>query len=124
MTSFKDLEVWKSARELRKSISNLAKNFPKEEKYRLIDQIIRSSRSVAANIAEGFGRYHYQENIQFSRQARGSLNETLEHLICAFDEGYITEDVLKCQKEYIDNCLKLLNGYIAYLKRAAQKAKK
>jgi len=67
MNSFKELEVWKSARELRKSISNLTKDFPKEEKYRLVDQIIRSSRSVAANVAEGFGRYHYQENIQFCR---------------------------------------------------------
>ena len=81
MNSFKELEVLKSAREHRKSISKLIKSFPKEEKYRLIDQILRSSRSVAANIAEGFGRYHYQENIQFCRQARGSLNETLEHLM-------------------------------------------
>ena len=120
MNSFKELEVWKSARELRKSISNLTKDFPKEEKYRLVDQIIRSSRSVAANVAEGFGRYHYQENIQFSRQARGSLNETLEHLICAFDEGFITEEEFKNQKVAFDSCLKLLNGYIGYLKKAVQ----
>ena len=120
MNSFRELEVWKSARELRKSISNLTKNFPKEEKYRLIDQIIRSSRSVAANIAEEFGRYHYQENIQFCRQARGSLNETLEHLICAFDEGFITEEEFKNQKAVFDSCLKLLNGYIGYLKKAVQ----
>ena len=120
MNSFKELEVWKSARELRKSISNLTKNFPKEERYRLGDQIIRSSRSVAANIAEGFGRYHYQENIQFCRQARGALNETLEHLICAFDEGFITEEEFKNQKAVFDSCLKLLNGYIGYLKKAVQ----
>ncbi len=120
MNSFKELEVWKSARELRKSISNLTKDFPKEEKYRLVDQIIRSSRSVAANVAEGFGRYHYQENIQFCRQARGSLNETLEHLICAFDEGFITEEEFKNQKAVFDSCLKLLNGYIGYLKKAVQ----
>ncbi len=120
MNSFKELEVWKSARELRKSISNLTKDFPKEGKYRLVDQIIRSSRSVAANIAEGFGRYHYQENIQFYRQARGSLNETLEHLICAFDEGFITEEEFKNQKAVFDSCLKLLNGYIGSLKKAVQ----
>ena len=120
MNSFKELEVWKSARELRKSISNLTKNFPKEERYRLGDQIIRSSRSVAANIAERFGRYHYQENIQFCRQAWGSLNETLEHLICAFDEGFITEEEFKNQKAVFDSCLKLLNGYIGYLKKAVQ----
>lgn len=124
MNSFNDLEVWKSARELRKSISILTKSFPKEERYRLIDQIIRSSRSVAANIAEGFGRYHYQENIQFCCQARGSLSETFEHLICTFDGGFISEEEFKKQKTIIDNCLILHNGYIAYLKRAVTDRKK
>lgn len=88
--SFEDLEVSKECRKFRKSISILAKTFPIEEKYRLIDQIIRSSRSVTANIAEGDGRFHYQENTQFCRDARGSLKETLDHLICAFDEEYIS----------------------------------
>jgi len=87
-------------------------------------QISRSNYSVlrfrAANVAERFGRYHYQENIQFCRQARGSLNETLEHLICAFDEGFITEEEFKNQKAAFDSCLKLLNGYIGYLKKAVQ----
>ena len=59
------------------------------KKNRLIDQVIRSSRSITANIAEGHGRYHYQENIQFCRTARGSLTESLDHLICALDEGFI-----------------------------------
>jgi four helix bundle protein len=59
---------------------------PEAEKYNLTNQIIRSSRSVTANIAEGFGRYHFQENIQFCRQARGSLVETLDHLYCCLDE--------------------------------------
>ena len=91
MKTFEELEAWKSARELRKANSRLAKTFPNDERFRLVDQIIRSSRSVPANIAEGIGRFHFQENIQFCRQARGSLSETLEHLICALDEGYIDE---------------------------------
>lgn len=88
MHSFEELEVWKKARSLRKEISSLVKTFPNEEKYRLTDQIIRSSRSSTSNIAEGFGRFHYQENIQFCRQARGSLTETIDHLLCAFDEKF------------------------------------
>ena len=116
--SFTDLEVYKECRQLRKTISTLTKtNFPPEEKYKLTGQIIRSSRGVTAAIAEGHGRYHYQENIQYCRIARGSLSETLEHLITAFDEDYISTDTLKEFKVRIDQCGKLLNGYIKYLKK-------
>lgn len=120
MHTFEELEVWKLSRELRKSIYALTKNFPGEEKFRLTDQIIRSSRSVGNNIAEGFGRFHHQENIQFCRQARGSLTETLDHLIIALDENYIDEIKYAELKEIIQLCMKLLNGYIAYLKRAKE----
>ena len=82
--SFKDLEVWKKSRALRRELSLLVKTFPAEENYRLTDQLIRAGRSVTANIAEGYGRYHYQENIQFCRQSRGSLTEVQDHLTVAF----------------------------------------
>ncbi len=115
---FTDLEVYKLCRQLRKDISGLTeRNFPAEEKFRLTDQIKRSSRSVTSCIAEGYGRYYYKEKISFCRKSRGSLEETLEHLITAFDENYITSDVLKTYKEQIDSCLKLLNGYIKYLNK-------
>ena len=81
--NFTDLEVYKACRNLRKEVSDFVKvKLPQEEKYKLYDQIIRSSRSITANIAEGYGRYYYKENIQFCRISRGSLNETLEHFIC------------------------------------------
>jgi four helix bundle protein len=89
--------------------------FPEEEKYKLRDQIIRSSRRITACIAEGHGRFHYKENIQYCRMARGSLSETLEHLITAFDEGYIEKEMLQGYKSQIDSCGKLLNGYIKHL---------
>ena len=123
MDTFEELEAWKSARALRIAISKMTKEFPTEEKFRLAGQIIRSSRSVAANIAEGFGRFHYQENIQFCRQARGSLSETLDHLMCAPDEDYINGEVFQKQRKLIEHCWKVLNGYIAYLKEAAKKCK-
>ena len=89
---------------------------PKSEEYHLTAQVLDSSRSVTANIAEGFGRFHHQENIQFCRQSRGSLDETLEHMITTYDEKYISNEILKeINKEYKD-CLKQLNGYIKYLK--------
>jgi hypothetical protein len=60
---FRDLEVWQRCRDIKKKVWQLCKNFPKEEKYRLSDQMIRTSRSSTACIAEGYGRFHYQENI-------------------------------------------------------------
>lgn len=63
-STFETLEVWKEARELRNEISKLTKKLPVNERFRLSDQMIRASRSVTANIAEGYGRYHFQENIQ------------------------------------------------------------
>jgi len=52
-STFEDLEVWKMAKDFRKKISSLIKTLPPNEKYRLADQMIRASRSVTANIAEG-----------------------------------------------------------------------
>jgi four helix bundle protein len=72
---FYDLPVYKTCRAFRKKISTIARQFPKSEEYLLKAQSLDSGRSITANIAEGFGRYHYQENIQFSRQSRGSLDE-------------------------------------------------
>ena len=61
--SFEELEVWKEARKYKMEISKLIKHLPRDEKFRLSDQLLRSSRSISANIAEGFGRFHHQENI-------------------------------------------------------------
>ena len=77
-----------------------------------------ASRSITANIAEGFGRFHYQENIQFCRQSRGSLTETLDHMITAYDEKYIARETLSDINKDYKECLRELNGYIKYLKTA------
>ena len=60
---------------------NSIPKFPIEEKHALTSQIIRSSKSISDTIAEGFGRFHYQENIQFCSIARGSLNESLNQVL-------------------------------------------
>jgi four helix bundle protein len=115
--SFEDLEVWRAVRELKSFLRELIKKFPDSEKYRLVDQIIRAKRSVTANIAEGFGRYYFQENIQFCRTARGSLSELLDHMITSFDNLYISEGEYSDARSRIINCMKLLNGYIRSLKK-------
>lgn len=114
---FYDLPVYKICRAFRKKIAVIVKkHFPKTENYHLSAQILDSCRSVTANIAEGFGRFHYQENIQFCRQSRGSLTETMEHIIAAYDDKYINKEILlEINKDYKE-CLKQINGYIKYLK--------
>lgn len=120
LRSFEDLEVWKISREIRISISSLTKKFPAEERYRLTDQMIRCSRSVTNNIAEGYGRFHYQENIQFCRHSRGSLFELKDHLIIAVEEKHISEEDFKQYDSKINSALALLNGYINYLTKKKQ----
>lgn len=63
-----DLIAWQKARAFRNEISKIAKELTPDERYKLTDQLVRASRSVTANMAEGHGRYHYQENTQFCRQ--------------------------------------------------------
>lgn len=113
--NFKDLEVWQKARALRTDIKVMTEIFPKEETYKLTDQMIRSSRSVTANIAEGYGRYHFQENIQFCRHSRGSLTELQDHLTVALDMGYISKEIENEFDNRIEECIRMLNGYIRFL---------
>ena len=97
-----------------------AKSLPSEERFRLTDQLIRASRSVTANIAEGFGRHHHNENLQYCRQSRGSLSECLDHLNAGLDEGMITHADYSFLRGKLEHVWKVLNGYIAYLRRCAE----
>jgi four helix bundle protein len=118
MKTFEDLDCWKKCTALRRRLATRVKKFPLDEKYRLVDQIIRAARSVTTNIAEGFGRFHYQEYAQYCRQSRGSLYELIDHLIVAHDEGYLSDTELQGLKNEIETCLAVLNGFINYLLKA------
>jgi four helix bundle protein len=115
--SFEELEVYKAAREYRKKIYELIKKLPLEEKYNLAGQMRRAALSLTNNIAEGHGRYHFQENIQFCRVSRGSLMELIDDLNTCMDERYFKQDYLLKLKEEGYSINKMLNGYIAYLKK-------
>ncbi len=105
--NFEELEVWKKARALKNEIFELVKTFPKEEKFRLSDQITRSSRSIGIQIAEGHGRKTFPDKTRFCIISRGSLSETLSHLIDAFDCNYIDQDTL----QYSEKRLKKSKDY-------------
>ena len=118
---FEELELWKKARVFKKELSVEARKFPPEEKYRLTDQLIRSSRSINALISEGHGRFTYADQLHYCIQARGSLSETINHLTDALDEGYITIEKLNEYKKKGKEIEKLLNGYISYLRKLKDK---
>jgi len=114
---FEDLEVYKAAREFRKKIYLLIKRLPAEEKHNLVAQMRRAATSLTNNIAEGHGRFHYQENIQFLRQARGSLEELVDDLNICIDEKYFPDDELQSLKSEGYDLLHRINGYVAYLRK-------
>ncbi len=117
--SFEDLECWKACRALRLFVAKqVVPVLPKEERYRLGDQILRAARSTTANIAEGYGRFHYLDNSKFCSNARGSCWEVLDHLLTASDEGLLSLETLEQGRDLTQRAIKLLSGYMDYLKRA------
>lgn len=117
---YKELKCYIEARLLSIYVSNLTKKFPAHEKFLLTNQILDSFRSITRNIAEGYGRYTYTDTRSFFIISRGSITETMEHFMTAFDEQYITEEELTSGEQKCELVFKLLNGYISYLDKAHQ----
>jgi four helix bundle protein len=116
--TFEDLKAWQASRDLRRFVSkSITSKLPKSEQFRLIDQLLRASRSTTANIAEGYGRYHYLETVKFCSQARGSCFEVLDHAITANDEGFIDESELQSTRDLVETAIRILNGYMKYLRK-------
>jgi four helix bundle protein len=113
------LNIWVKAKKLAvDAYTKIIPLLPNEEKWGLAIQIKRSVTSISANIAEGYGRYYYQDNIRFCYNARGSLEETISHIILVSELGLIPADVKSDFIEDADILLKQINGYIAYLRKS------
>jgi four helix bundle protein len=118
---FEDLIAWQKARLLTTEITQIIKKSGFVKDFILIDQIIRSSRSITANIAEGYGRYTYNDYKHFLTIARGSLTETQSHLYTALDLGYLTQEEFQNLYDLSVNVYRLINGLIAHLKKITAK---
>jgi len=92
MKSYRELDVWQTSIELAEKIHAASQNFPKDEMFGLKSQIRRAAYSVPSNIAEGFGRGHTKEFIQFINTANGSLYETETQLTLAVKFKYISRE--------------------------------
>ncbi len=120
--SFENLEVWAKSRELVKEVYEITKNFPQDEIFGITSQIKRASISVPANIAEGFGRFHYLDKAKFYLTARGSLFELKSHLLISADLKFIDQTITSKLIKDIDRLgIKLNNLVTATKKKAAEK---
>ncbi len=114
---FEDLECYKLALDVIVNAYELARKLPTEEKFDLAPQLRRASKSVTANIAEGYGRYHYLDSLKFYSNARGSLNETMSHVINARVLEYIDQAYFEQFYVLIQRAEKMLNGYMTFVRK-------
>jgi len=113
---FTNLDVWKEARILVKLVYNNLSSFPKEELFGLQSQIKRSVISIPSNIAEGCGRNHKKDSMQFFYIARGSAYELEAQLYLSFDLGFINQDQLDILLKQLEAVRRMLAGLINYFK--------
>ena len=119
--SLETLDVWKKAKDFALRIyREVLPLLPAEEKWNLNQQLRRSSNSIPANIAEGYGRFYYQEIIRYCYIARGSLEETLSHLVMCSELKFIPKTLFDSLEQDGEKLTQMINGYIGYLKRSKQ----
>lgn len=119
---FTTLNAWIKSREVKLFFyKKVLPCLPKDENFNLNYQIRKAAVSITANIAEGYGRYHYREGIQFYRISRGSLYELKDHLISCSDLGYCNEELMQEGEKLIENAKVTLNGYINFVKAKLKK---
>jgi len=116
LKSFKDMSAWQLAMAIAEEIHGVTTNLPRNEDYGLTSQVRRSALSIAANIAEGYGRQHALDKMNFYFNARGSLTETQSHLEYAARVGYINPDTAKRLDENLSSLYHEINKIIGSLK--------
>ncbi|HCK66777.1 MAG TPA: four helix bundle protein [Anaerolineae bacterium] len=117
---FEGLKVWQKSHtlmlDIHKKLIPLIMKIAPDERFDLVIQIRKSSKSVSANIAEGHGRFYYGDNVRFCYNARGSLDETVSHLRVALDLDYCSKELFENLRNQADEIRRMLNGYIDWLK--------
>ena len=115
LQSFEELDCYQRCRKVRIWIYELIRS-KKIQDRDIVQNIKRAGRSTTRNIAEGFGRQHHKENIQFCKISVGSLHEILDDFNILTDEHYCTTGDVEAGKILVYKALKSTNGYIAYLR--------
>lgn len=114
---FTDLEAWKLGHELVLEIYRVTKMFPVAERFGIIDQLRRAAISITANIAEGWGRFHFADCVRFYHQSRGSLAEVENFLILSKDLKFLSVPEFERLYDQAERCFQVLNGLIRSVER-------
>ncbi|MEO9532729.1 MAG: four helix bundle protein [Crocinitomicaceae bacterium] len=117
MNDYKNLDVWHQSMKISKLIYANSRLFPKDERFGLTSQIRRASVSVMSNLAEGCGRRHRNDRLQFFYISRGSLYEVECQLLLAQELGFIGQAAFELSNLNIQKCKKILNGFIAHQRK-------
>ena len=120
---FEDLETYQAARAFRNRIYALVKTMPDCERLALAVQLRRAAISLTSNIAEGYGRYRWQDTTHFFHISRGSLMELVDGLSTCLDNDYVRPECIEDLRAEAAKVLRLLNGYIAYLQKNKSQTK-
>jgi len=107
-----ELNVYKQAMEMAEKIWSIVIDWDWFEKETIGKQLVKAADSIAANLSEGFGRYHYRENINFSYYSRGSLYETKTWLVKAYNRKLTGKEDFDSFISQIDSYGVKLNNYI------------
>ncbi|MBD1927501.1 four helix bundle protein [Trichocoleus sp. FACHB-90] len=113
--NFENLQVYQLSEKLADEIWQIIGKWNSFAKDTIGKQIVRSADSIGANIAEGEGRYNYQDNRPFVKIARGSLDETIHWLRRAYKRNLLTDEQINTLKPIIDELLPKLNAYLKSL---------
>ena len=121
MRDFKELEIWRIAREINKLVYTLTGKFPRAEIYGLTNQMRRASVSVSSNIAEGCGRRTSKDFVGFLHVAMGSLKEVESQLFVAKDLDYLSDGEFNEVIEEVDKLGKKLNLFTQHIEKTIVK---
>ena len=119
-SSFEAMPVWQKAMELAQKVFSLTEGLPRKEDYGLTSQVRKPALSVPGNLAEGFGRQHTKDKLNFYYAPRGSLAETKNHLIYGQNVGYFKQSECLLAMKLTDEIWKELNALIRSLRRTTQ----
>jgi four helix bundle protein len=114
---FKDLRIWQMGMEVVKDVYRLTQKFPKEEMYCLSQQMRRAAVSIPSNIAEGFKRFHLNENKQFLAIALSSAAELETQILIAHELRYINHDELSSVCDKLDHLSKMMMLFLKRMKK-------
>lgn len=122
-TGLENLKAYQLAEELELEVFEITKTFPKDEQYRSVDQLRRSSSSVTNNIAEGYNRYSFKEKKRSFDIAKGEAEETKRNIEKSAKKGFLEQSIADKISEKYTELLKIISGYIRFIRSQAETKK-